>query len=165
MEQFIPRHSHKYLMKKTLMNTKFQWLMKYVNSENHDPRTSNMSQLMDIKSSKPSQVKQHRRVLQEKSVNISEMGRNCSQHETRVRLPSSLLKRNTVIHRDNNNSQQENIFLNKNKVRNKSLGLNSFRGQRSNLLKGDESHFGKRTISKLKTEPIYDRSKTKERYL
>ena len=156
-EQFIPRHSHKHLLKKTLLSTKFQWLMKYVDNENLEP---------GLKLAQHIEAKPHpqpRRPLQERTNHCLGRETTHSQEMQKVRLPSSLLNRNS-LNRESNSTELERIFVNKSKVRNKSLALNSFRSRKSNLLR-EEERYRKRAISKLKTEPIYDRTKSKERYL
>lgn len=70
-QQFIPKHSHKYLMRKTLVNTKFQWLMKYINQENEEPINAGwkFSRAAHFSSKLQGKEKQPELILQQKTLN------------------------------------------------------------------------------------------------
>lgn len=144
-------------MKKTLINTKFQWLMKYVNSENEEIKDGKISAAMEIKQKERMPVS--RKILGDKANNL-EKGPESTDELGKVKLPSSLLRRNCVKFRQRSITEQS-IFMNKNKMRNKSVIIQTFRNKNNNPLADPHK---KRTASKLKTEPIYDRSNIRERY-
>lgn len=45
---FIPKHHSKYLMRKTILNSKFQWLAKYVSDEDQLNKTNCLSKFINI---------------------------------------------------------------------------------------------------------------------